>query len=264
MAPKDAKKRMKAEQNKKCKLQTTTDPTPCKTVSNCALSLHRKCSMQIKIFVGANNLFYLSKSSSLYHCHHPCLKSEAILRGQSNMETVDIDILTLLFSVNVTPTQISQIMEQIKGPDAGTFMTKCVYDMNKKTDELHDFVYGLLPDSNDAKKTLVKLERSNINHFYILHNNTGLSACSKGCPSNEEVRIHLDCSAKIQADLEQLRDDYILNEKSQMLVIISMATNEMIGLMAMYHDVWFMDTTAGKYNAIVFCKFMYSVYSFVI
>ncbi len=110
MATKDAKKRMKAEQNKKQKLQTTTDPTPCKTVSNRAPSLKCKCSMQIKIFCGANNLFYLSKNSSLNHCHHPCLKLKAILCGQSDMETGDIDILTLLFSVNVTPTQISQIM----------------------------------------------------------------------------------------------------------------------------------------------------------
>jgi hypothetical protein len=236
MAPKDAKKG---------KLQTTTDPTPCKTVSNCAPSVHRKCSMQIKIFAGANNLFYLSKSSSLNHCHHPCLKFEAILHGQSNMETGNIDILTLLFSVNVAPTQISQIMEQLKGPEAGTFMPKHVYNMNEKTEELHNFAYGLLPDSNDAKKTLSKLERSNINHFYILHNDTGQYACSKGCPNNEEVRIRLDCSAKIQADFEQLRDDYILNKKSQMLVMLSMATNEIIQLVAMYPDMWFMDTTAG-------------------
>ncbi len=111
MAPKDAMKRMKAEHNKKCKLQTTTDPTPCKTVSHHAPSLQCKCSMQIKIFCGANNLFYLSKNSSLNNCHHPCLKSKAKLCGQSDMETGDIDILTLLFSVNVTPTQISQIME---------------------------------------------------------------------------------------------------------------------------------------------------------
>ncbi len=145
--------------------------------------------MQIKIFCGANNLFYLSKNSSLNHCHQHCLKSKAILRGQSDMETGDIDILTLLFSVNVTPTQISQIMEQLKAPESGTFMPKCVYDMNKKTEELHDLVYGLLPDSNDLGKTLSKLERSNISHFYILHNNTGLYACSKGCPSNKEVRI---------------------------------------------------------------------------
>ncbi len=134
MAPKDAKKRMKAEQNKKHKLQTTTDPTPRKTVSNHTPSLKCKCSMQIKIFCGANNLFYLSKNSSLNHCHHHHLKSKTILCGQSDMETDNIDILTLLFSVNVTPTQISQIMEQLKGPESGTFMPKRVYNMNKKTE----------------------------------------------------------------------------------------------------------------------------------
>ena len=79
MAPKDAMKRMKAEPNKKRKLQITTDPTPHKTVSNRAPSSECKCSMQIKIFCGANNLFYLSKNSSLNHCHHPPLKSKASL-----------------------------------------------------------------------------------------------------------------------------------------------------------------------------------------
>jgi hypothetical protein len=72
-------------------------------------------------------------------------------------------------------------------------MLKHVYNINKKTEELHDFAYGLLPDSNDAEKTLSKMERSNMNHFYILHDNTGLNACSKGHPSNKEVRICLDC-----------------------------------------------------------------------
>ena len=90
------------------------------------------------------------------------------------------------------------------------------------------------------------MEQSNINHFYILHDDTGLYACSKGHPSKEAVRICLDCSAKIQAYLERLREDYILNEKSQMLVMISMATDEMIRLVLMYPDVWFVDTMAGK------------------
>jgi hypothetical protein len=76
-------------------------------------------------------------------------------------------------------------MEQLKGPEAGKFMPKRVYDMNKKSEKLHDFAFGLLPDSNDAEKTLSKLHRSNINHFYILHDNTGLHACSEGRPTNE-------------------------------------------------------------------------------
>jgi hypothetical protein len=78
MAPKDAMKRMKAEHNKKRKLQITTDPTPRKTVSNCAPSLECKCSIQIKIFCGANNLFYPPKNNSLNHCHHPPLKVVSI------------------------------------------------------------------------------------------------------------------------------------------------------------------------------------------
>ncbi len=90
MAPKSAKKHMKAEQNKKRNLQITADPTPCQTVSNHAPSLECQCSMQIKIFCGANNHFYLSKNSSLNHCHHPLLKSKDKLCGQGNMETGDI------------------------------------------------------------------------------------------------------------------------------------------------------------------------------
>jgi hypothetical protein len=43
-----------------------------------------------------------------------------------------------------------------------------------------------------------------------------------------------------------MRDDFLLNKKGQMLVMISMATDEMIRLVAMYPDVWFMDTTVGK------------------
>jgi hypothetical protein len=74
------------------------------------------------------------------------------------MDTGDFDLLTLLFSVNVSPMQISQIMEQVKGPEAGTYHPKRVYDINQRTEDLKNFVIGLLPESNDAVKTIAKLE----------------------------------------------------------------------------------------------------------
>ena len=43
-----------------------------------------------------------------------------------------------------------------------------------------------------------------------------------------------------------------------MLVMISMATDEMIQLVAMYLDVCFMDTTAGMYDAILCCALVFS------
>jgi hypothetical protein len=43
-----------------------------------------------------------------------------------------------------------------------------------------------------------------------------------------------------------MREDFLLNHQSKMLVLVSMATDKMIRLVAMYPDVWFMDTTAGE------------------
>ena len=78
-----------------------------------------------------------------------------------------------------------------------------------------------------------------------MHDDSGLFACGKGQPTKEATRIRLECPKQIENDLKSMRDDFLLNKKIQMLVMISMATDEMIRLVAMYPDVWFMDTTAG-------------------
>ncbi len=81
-----------------------------------------------------------------------------------------------------------------------------------------------------------------------MHEDTGLFACAKSWPTKEATRPRLECPKQIEDDLKSMRDDFLPNKKSQMLVMISMATDEMIQLVAMYPDpdVWFMDTTAGK------------------
>jgi hypothetical protein len=121
--------------HKKHKLLETV-PISWRTVSRQAPSIEKKCSMQIKIFLGLDNHFYLATTSCLHHSHHLPLKSEAISRGKHDMDKSDINLLTLLFSANVQPFQISQIMGQMKGPQAGTFSSKCLYNTNKKTEEL--------------------------------------------------------------------------------------------------------------------------------
>ncbi len=109
-------------------------------------------------FFDLDNHFYLATTSCLHHSHHPCLKSEAISCGKHDIDKSDIDLLTLLFSANVQPFQISQIMGQIKGPQAGTFSPKRLYNTNKRTEELQNFALGLIADCNDAEKSIEKLE----------------------------------------------------------------------------------------------------------
>ena len=97
-----------------------------KTVSSRAPTFEKKCPMQIIIFLGQDDQFYLSTKSCLQHWYHPFLKADAILCGQSDMEKADIDLLSLLFSVEATPVQISQIMQCLKGTELGTLLPKRV------------------------------------------------------------------------------------------------------------------------------------------
>jgi hypothetical protein len=85
---------------------------------------------------------------------------------------------------------------------------------------------------------------SNTNHFYIVHDDSGLYACAKGCHSKDASQIRLEGPQKFEDDLRSMRDDSVLNYKSQMLLMLSLATDEMIRLVAMYPVMWFMDTTA--------------------
>jgi hypothetical protein len=158
MANKEVKKHLIFESYKKRNL-ISSDCAQRKTVSRRARSIKEKCSMTLTIFLGLDNHFYLSKNSCLDHCYHPCQQSESILRGQKDMASGDFDLLTLLCSVNVSPMQICQIMEQVKGPEGGTYQPKRVYDINQRTEDLQNFAIGLLPESNDAVKTIAKLER---------------------------------------------------------------------------------------------------------
>ena len=98
--------------------------TPRKTVSSRATSSDKKCPMKIIIFLGQDDLFYLSKSSCLHHLHHPRLNSKAVICGQRDMEEGDIDLILLLFSAHLSPPLITQIMSQLKGNGFGTILPK--------------------------------------------------------------------------------------------------------------------------------------------
>ena len=71
-------------------------------------------------------------------------------------------------------------------------------------------------------------------------------ACSKGRPTEALTKLRLECLEQVEEDLAGLRKDFLLNDKCEMLVLVSMATDEMICFVSMYPEFWFMDTTAGE------------------
>jgi hypothetical protein len=91
MASKDTQRRLIKENNSR----PTVPNAVRRTVSNRSPSFDQKCPMQIIIFLGQDDRFYLSTKSCLNHRHHPALKADAILHGQNEMEQGDLNLLFL-------------------------------------------------------------------------------------------------------------------------------------------------------------------------
>jgi hypothetical protein len=156
MASKDTQRRFIKDNKQRPRDPNVLDVR--RTVSTRSPSSDLKCPMLIIIFLGQDDCFNLSTKSCLNHRHHPSLKADAILRGHFDMEHGDLGLLSLLFSVNATGVQISQIMQSLKGLEVGTYLPKRIYSMNQKTEQLQDLALGLIPGCYDAKKTIAKLE----------------------------------------------------------------------------------------------------------
>ena len=131
MASKDTQRKLIKENKNRPRDPNVLDVR--RTVSSRSPSSAMKFPMQTIIFLGQDDCFYPPTKSCLDHSHHPALKADAILRGLNDMEQGDLDLLLLLFSVNETGAQISQIMQCLKGPESDTYLPKRIYDMNQKT-----------------------------------------------------------------------------------------------------------------------------------
>jgi hypothetical protein len=114
--------------------------------------------MIIVIYLGTDGFYYLSRQSNLKHAFHPKFNADVIQRGQTDLSSTDLDLIQILFDISATPLQISFFIGALKGKDAGRFIPKLIYDMNKKTEDLQNIALGLVPDCSDAEKTIAKLE----------------------------------------------------------------------------------------------------------
>ena len=66
-----------------------------------------------------------------------------------------------------------------------------------------------------------------------------------GRPTKEMVRIRLECPEKIEEEMQTLRNNLRLSSDKKLLLMVSLATDEMIRLVSMHPEVWFMDVTGG-------------------
>ncbi len=93
------------------------------------------------------------------------------------------------------------------------------------------------------------LENERINRFVVYHDyNSGLFAYHrKGRPTKPEKKIRLGCPQALSDKIKKIRDDLSILNGNKITLLVSIATDEMVCLVPMYPEKWFLDCT-GRTN----------------
>ncbi len=78
-------------------------------------------------------------------------------------------------------------------------------------------------------------------------NGKGLLAYSRGRPGKDCNCVPFPCSLDLEEKIQDLRTDFLLHTETKMMLLVSIATNNMIRYVSMYPEVWFLDCTSGEW-----------------
>ncbi len=74
----------------------------------------------------------------------------------------------------------------------------------------------------------------------------GLLVYSRGWPGKDQNCMRSPSSSDLDKKIQHLWNDFLLHNETKMMLLVSIATNDMIRYVLMYPEVWFLDCTAGE------------------
>jgi hypothetical protein len=80
----------------------------------------------------------------------------------------------------------------------------------------------------------------------VHENSEGLLAYSRGWPGKNQYCVQFPSSLDLDKKIQDLRNDSLLHNETKMMLLVLIATNNMIRYVLMYPEVWFLDCTAGE------------------
>ena len=90
-------------------------------------------------------------------------------------------------------------------------------------------------------------QRNSINHFVLYHDShSGLMTyTTSGRPTKEESHKRLNCPKQVILDIESIRKELCVEDGSRLLLLVSLATDEMVRFVAMHPETIFGDVTGS-------------------
>ena len=90
-------------------------------------------------------------------------------------------------------------------------------------------------------------DSAGISHVYIVHDSQSglISFVNRGRPSKENTYKKLYCPSNVETEIQGIREELKVRDDTKILLLLSLATDEMIRLVSMFPECWYHDVTGG-------------------
>ena len=241
-----------------------------KNLGNASLSRKTTCDMCVNWFMDTNTgAFYLCHSSVLDHRYHSRVEEEDILLTEDDMNEDQRNFVIRMHQEGVGPTSISTIMTKIlndngiNGEFTPSAMKNATRRMQLAIDELDGIVGG---DYTIAEKSIKKLNayaipmslcfglwtnllyvlfRLNVSHVMLTMAPNGDLHQIRNRGRPKSVTTVIPCSDNLKSELSLLFSEMGYKKGTEILLALSIATDEMTRHVQMFPEVFYLDVTAN-------------------
>ena len=243
------KRKRKHSPTKKTNSQPDEPPSKRRTLGTKALTTDTKCCVRVSIrnyHLSGN--WYLSKHSCVTHMHHTRLDPTHQRVRRKDISTVESDFAQVMHDNGSNIDSITRVMNHLRYNTsiAGMIRKKTMRNLIRKNKLDLDALKGIPRDWNVADKTLAYLKDMNASYIALVMDEQDnlLVYKGKGRHTLKEANI-ISTDGDLRKKLAKLRRTLKLTKTCQVLLGLSVATDNMIRAMHMNPEVLFLDVAAN-------------------
>ena len=235
-----------------CKKKSKTPPKPTarRNDTHRADSTSSRCKAQLVFILheASGDIYLGSKASSLQHCNHLSESSTTTNCNESDLDNADLNLLKVLYEKGVTSSSLAEVFNQMRHESGkkGEFLPKTINNIAKKQQAIMDLALGIDKDWTTAQKTLHKLNELGVSHVALVMGKDGdlLVYKNKGRPTAAEAES-IQMTGGLRKELKKLKSEMKLKDGNEILLSLSVASDEMMRAVHMFPEVGYMDVTSN-------------------
>ena len=220
-----------------------------RTTAHSATCASNKCTVVVTLLMCLlTGEWYLSNKGNLEHILH--VQRHAIYEpiSEKDLDESETNLMNIMFRQEMKPSVIGRIMDSLREQKGlhGRFRSKTVYNTAQRHSDAIDLARGIDKKWSNAKVTIAQLEAIGVSYYALMmdkNDNVFAQKC-KGRPSlrqSEEIRMH----GELRSELRQLRKDMSMENGAELLLSLSIATDEMQRAVHMFPEVFYMDVISN-------------------